>query len=1530
MSLTTSVLVRYCILVAVSCMYLGVYWIYDLPSALSTQLQFYLTLSSPQYTYLLSSLYIAFAVPSIGLPFFSGWAIQRYGARPLLYCCLAAVFGSQLGFCVGVQTKSTAGLVVARAFLGMGGEVLGVLGTEIVTRWFPGDKTGLAMAIYESISSLGSVANSNLTPRLTETYGTLTATWFSSTLALGLVALSALYVVAVDVNEDSAEKEGKKKIRPVYPSTSTKLLRFIASRFYADNQTAAGLAVSIVHFVGGVMPMFLGMLLEIPVLRNYSLALLYSQILMLVAHTLFLADYGEPILPLSLIAIGNALFSAGIWASVSVSIMQDEDSAEMPLELESTENAPEVELEEERNFDSDRLLSIPPAVEDKVHGDDLIMIGYGIITSLMGISIVVTPFFLTAAERWAGYNGLEIVFVTLASIGVLTCLGGSRLNLFIRARFFSSLNNPVIFGRNSYCNATQLQTTVRPHHVIAVPSYPVLRYPAYSHPLQENREVQTYPKHSFGIWASSVKGGVSEWHQRHRPVFSSEQLRNLSKRIKRAHSTGAIGVLRACVTPYQHMQAARTKTEALSQKAKLVNSYNELLQEFSSPDLRVVGNYTLGRLIGKGSFGKVYLATHKLTNNSKVVLKSSNKQDSTLAREIHHHRQFLHPHIARLYEVIVTENLVWLVLEYCPGDELYNHLLNNGPLPVDKVRRIFAQLVGAVAYVHSKSCVHRDLKLENILLDKHGNVKLCDFGFTREYEGKASYLQTFCGTICYSAPEMLKGEKYAGEKVDVWSLGIILYALLAGELPYDEDDDQETKAKILKEDPLFNDKFPEDSQSLIKILLSKRPLLRPTLTDILSHPFLAEHGVEQQIILQTTRPSPFTTALEKTTLLRMKSAGVNIDQVIEHVLSQRCDALAGWWALLIEKEERKEKKRERKRKEKEAEARSLRRLSAASSRLEKISALVEVDEEDGDTLQARGRRDRRSLPTRLTFHFSQADLSIPEVPKLPEGFANLPPLDVGLPPQPIDKDSVRSLSSTRRRPIPPPKEHRHSRPSMLHVSASQPELASHSSGIFKRRTGRRHQHSLMSQLASLKHWIVESAKRAKSPHPRTPKSTGGQSSKRSEKSSPGKGSDIQRKQVARLSANVETPVMTPTQIKRSSNASSLAPNSASYAHHRNSYGRQARASSNRNSLSPAPLTPRGSYRRSSAGLRGRKSTSSSISSVRSIHHVHSHSKASSISSNSVDTMSTPTASTRMSRSPHTSVKVLPATPTTGSRFPSNIRLVRNPPNALRDANDPENHGIYSVFNETLPAQSQGFIFARRKRTPFRGPMLNTNNVIFSNGPGTPNLSPPLQKGGASSEIVKPITRKSQIIEEEDAVVEEDEEDIEEVDTFSDPGITDTSLDVVAEPPAESEEATQSETIISSNKGDEEREDSAEIHGRPTLEPAVDLPLPSDDLLLPRSSSLHDPEAQQQSLPDLAEDLEPDAVAEQETPIFESERQTEADPKPATGNESVVEDTNQTTEDVDSSSQQPTASELETDMTKEDTAATATTTTPPLT
>lgn len=380
--------------------------------------------------------------------------------------------------------------------------------------------------------------------------------------------------------------------------------------------------------------------------------------------------------------------------------------------------------------------------------------------------------------------------------------------------------------------------------------------------------------------------------------------------------------------------------------------------------------------------------------------------------------------------------------------------------------------------------------------------------------------------------------------------------------------------------------------------------------------------------------------------------------------------------------------------------------------------------------------------------------------------------------------------------MPPPKENRRSRPSMLHVSASQPELASHSNGIFKRRSGRRHHHPIISQLASLKHWLVESAKRAKSPHPKTPKSSGGHSMKfRLDKSSPEKGDDSSKKPAAATSTNADVGgALTPTEIKRASYASSLAPSSASYSHHRNSFPRQlgplnTNTSSNRNSLSPSPLTPRNSYRRSSAGLRGRKSTSSSVSSIRSIHHAHTHSKASSASSNSIDTLSTPTASKRASKSPHASVKVLPTTPNAASRFPSNIRLVRNPPGNNRDPTD-VNSGIYSVFNETAPAPlmsspASGLVFARRKRSAFKGPMLHTANLVASGGLGTPGLGPSSDEAGNGSK--RPTTRKSQIIMEEDDV---EDEDIEEVETFSSPEVLETSFREIGNAASDSEPAGQ--------------------------------------------------------------------------------------------------------------------------------------------
>jgi serine/threonine protein kinase len=134
---------------------------------------------------------------------------------------------------------------------------------------------------------------------------------------------------------------------------------------------------------------------------------------------------------------------------------------------------------------------------------------------------------------------------------------------------------------------------------------------------------------------------------------------------------------------------------------------------------------------------------------------------STLTREIHHHRQLHHPHVIQLYEVIATENHIWLVTELCSGGELFDYLVEKGRVSESETGIIFGQLCLAVAYIHGKGILHRDLKLENVLLDERCRVKLGDFGFTREYE-RGTLLETFCGTTGYASPEMLQGKKYIG------------------------------------------------------------------------------------------------------------------------------------------------------------------------------------------------------------------------------------------------------------------------------------------------------------------------------------------------------------------------------------------------------------------------------------------------------------------------------------------------------------------------------------------------------------------------------------------------------------------------------------------------------------------------------------------------------------------------------------------------------------------------------------------------
>ncbi|CEH18151.1 pkinase-domain-containing protein [Ceraceosorus bombacis] len=233
------------------------------------------------------------------------------------------------------------------------------------------------------------------------------------------------------------------------------------------------------------------------------------------------------------------------------------------------------------------------------------------------------------------------------------------------------------------------------------------------------------------------------------------------------------------------------------------------------------------------------MGVHRLTGTRVAIKQVPKAHSASLTREIHHHRRLHHPHVMQLYEVIATESNIWMVSELCAGGELYDYLVERGTMPEPEARRLFGQLCLAVAYIHGRGIVHRDLKLENVLLDERCNVKLGDFGFTREFEGKR-LMDTFCGTTGYAAPEMLAGKKYTGEEVDIWSLGVILYALLCGTLPFDDDDEAVMKQKILACKFDLPDLISEESKDLLSSVLQLDPTSRPSIKSILSHPWFSK------------------------------------------------------------------------------------------------------------------------------------------------------------------------------------------------------------------------------------------------------------------------------------------------------------------------------------------------------------------------------------------------------------------------------------------------------------------------------------------------------------------------------------------------------------------------------------------------------------------------------------------------------------------------------------------------------------------
>ncbi|KAL0488921.1 5'-AMP-activated protein kinase, catalytic alpha subunit [Acrasis kona] len=258
-----------------------------------------------------------------------------------------------------------------------------------------------------------------------------------------------------------------------------------------------------------------------------------------------------------------------------------------------------------------------------------------------------------------------------------------------------------------------------------------------------------------------------------------------------------------------------------------------------------IGSYRLGKTLGEGSFGKVKLAEHEITGH-KVAVKilnrqkiKSSKMDQKIRREIKILKLFRHPHIIRLYEVIETPTEIFLVMEYVDGGELFEYIVQRGRLPEIEARKFFQQIISGIEYCHRYMVVHRDLKPENLLLDGDKNIKIADFGLSNMMMD-GNFLKTSCGSPNYAAPEVITGKLYAGPEVDVWSCGVILYALLCGKLPFDE----ETIPGLFKKIRECSYTFPTHVSPLAKDLISKilvvDPVQRITISEIRQHPWFTK------------------------------------------------------------------------------------------------------------------------------------------------------------------------------------------------------------------------------------------------------------------------------------------------------------------------------------------------------------------------------------------------------------------------------------------------------------------------------------------------------------------------------------------------------------------------------------------------------------------------------------------------------------------------------------------------------------------
>uniref|UniRef100_A0A8C9SYY0 non-specific serine/threonine protein kinase n=1 Tax=Scleropages formosus TaxID=113540 RepID=A0A8C9SYY0_SCLFO len=315
-----------------------------------------------------------------------------------------------------------------------------------------------------------------------------------------------------------------------------------------------------------------------------------------------------------------------------------------------------------------------------------------------------------------------------------------------------------------------------------------------------------------------------------------------------------------------------------------------------------VGFYEIIRTLGKGNFAVVKLARHKVTKTlvaikiiDKKRLNPSNLEK--IYREVQIMKLLNHPHIIKLYQVMETKDMLYIVTEYAKNGEMFDYLTSNGRMSEEEARLKFWQILTAVEYCHEHHIVHRDLKTENLLLDANMNIKLADFGFGNFYS-PGEPLSTWCGSPPYAAPEVFEGKEYEGPQLDIWSLGVVLYVLVCGSLPFDGASLPALRQRVTEgrfRIPFF---MSQDCENLIRKMLVVDPAKRITISQIKLHRWmLADPAASCHVLPYNSNLSDCSESV----LGIMQTLGIDRQRTIESLQNSSYNHFSAIYYLLQER-----------------------------------------------------------------------------------------------------------------------------------------------------------------------------------------------------------------------------------------------------------------------------------------------------------------------------------------------------------------------------------------------------------------------------------------------------------------------------------------------------------------------------------------------------------------------------------------------------------------------------------------------------